>query len=63
MKRNIPFDRYGSDSSFYSPQTKNNYYMNNSGITSTKNSQVRYKDDLMGRSQDLGRSDIKNGDF
>lgn len=62
MKRNIPFDRYGAENTYYSPRIKNIGY-NNSNHSSTKNSQFKEKDEITRKSSEYGKSEINSQDF
>jgi hypothetical protein len=62
MKRNIPFDNYGAENNYNSPKIKN-FISNNSNHSSTKDSQLKEKDEFVGKSSDFGRSEIKSEDY
>jgi len=61
MKRNNPFDNYSAETNYNTPKIKN-FISNYSNHSSSKDSHLKEKDDFVGKSSDLGRSEIKSED-
>lgn len=62
MKRNISFERYGAENSYYSPRIKNSSH-NNSNNSGFKDSQFKEKDDISRKTSEYGRKEIKSDDY
>lgn len=62
MNRNLPFERYGSENTYCSPRIKNSSY-NNSNYSSTKDSQLKEKEEFPKKSSDFERSEINSEDY
>jgi len=62
MRRNLSVYRYPSDYTNYN--TKNKVQLENSNIhSSTRNSQIKEKDDFIAKSTNLVKSEIYNEDY
>lgn len=60
MKRNIHFDRYGAENSYYKPLTK--ILSGNSINSSTKESQFMEKYDFTRKSSEFAKSEVNSED-
>ena len=62
MKRNLPFDRYGADDTYNSPNNKlpNNDNGNNFSI---KDFQLKEKDDFTRKLSELGKSELNSENY